>query len=74
MTSIQVRHPISDSAMLPRTLFTAEEVAATLALSESLVRQLTLDGSIACRRIGRLVRYTRDDIEAFVACRDERSY
>lgn len=74
VTSVQENHTRSDSTLLPRTLFTADEVAVTLALSESLVRQLTLDGSITCRRIGRLVRYTRDDIEAFVARRDERPY
>ena len=64
----------TDSALLPRALFTAEEVADALAVSQSLVRQLTLDGSIACRRIGRLVRYTKADIDAFVTCRDEQSY
>lgn len=56
---------------LTRALFTAEEVADALAISETLVRQLTLAGDIPCRRIGRLVRYAPDDIAAFVRkCND----
>jgi excisionase family DNA binding protein len=62
------------SSTLPRALFTAEEVAESLAVSESLVRQLTLTGDIPCRRIGRLVRYTPSDIDAFVAQYDTRGY
>lgn len=61
-------------AALSRTLFTADEVAASLAVSETLVRQLTLAGEIPCRRIGRLVRYAASDVEAFVARCDERGY
>lgn len=60
--------------VMPRALFTADEVAAALAVSETLVRQLTLNGDIPCRRIGRLVRYTIEDITAFVDSIDERSY
>lgn len=74
VTTSELSFERSGAALLPRTLFTAEEVASSLALSESLVRQLTLEGSITCRRIGRLVRYAKDDIDAFVASRDERSY
>lgn len=59
---------------LARALFTAEEVAAALAVSETLVRQLTLCGDLPCRRIGRLVRYTAADIEAFVHSFDARGY
>ena len=61
-------------AVLPRALFTAEEVAKALSVSKTLVRQLTVDGVISCRRIGRLVRYAQDDIDAFIDARDERSY
>lgn len=50
---------------LPRALFTAEEVARCLAISPTLVRQLTSTGDLRCRRIGRLVRYTHADITAF---------
>jgi excisionase family DNA binding protein len=59
---------------MPRALFTADEVADALAVSETLVRQLTLNGDIPCRRIGRLVRYTIEDITAFVDSIDERGY
>ncbi|MDP2013740.1 MAG: helix-turn-helix domain-containing protein [Actinomycetota bacterium] len=59
---------------LSRSLFTAEEVALALAVSETLVRQLTLSGDIPCRRIGRLVRYAQADVDAFVSRCDERGY
>lgn len=59
---------------LNRVLLTAEEVARALAVSTTLVRQLTLGGDIPCRRIGRLVRYTPADIESFVHGFDERGY
>jgi excisionase family DNA binding protein len=59
---------------LTRSLFTAEEVAQALAVSETLVRQLTLSGHIPCRRIGRLVRYAQTDVDAFVNRCDERGY
>jgi len=59
---------------LSRSLFTAEEVAQALAVSETLVRQLTLAGDIPCRRIGRLVRYAQADVDAFVSRCDERGY
>lgn len=59
---------------LPRSLFTAEEAAAALSVSETLVRQLTLTGELPCRRIGRLVRYAPADIEAFVTRCDQQGY
>jgi excisionase family DNA binding protein len=59
---------------LARFLFTAEEVAQALAVSTTLVRQLTLSGDLPCRRIGRLVRYTTADIESFVHSFDDRGY
>jgi excisionase family DNA binding protein len=59
---------------LPRSLFTAAEAAAALSVSETLVRQLTLTGDLPCRRIGRLVRYTHADIEAFVTRCDQQGY
>jgi excisionase family DNA binding protein len=65
--------PLSASVM-PRALFTAEEVADALVISETLVRQLTLDGELPCRRIGRLVRYTITDIEMFIASREQHRY
>ncbi len=59
---------------LPRALFTAEEVAHCLAISPTLVRQLTSAGDLPCRRIGRLVRYTLADINRFVGSRDLESH
>ncbi len=70
----QVMEPTSTSSAMPRALFTAEEVADALVISETLVRQLTLDGELPCRRIGRLVRYTIADIEMFIASREEHRY
>ncbi len=35
--------------------------------------QLTLCGDLPCRRIGRLVQYTEEDIEAFVQGLDDRA-
>lgn len=58
------------SAMHPRMLWTAEEVADALAVSVTLVRQLTLEGALPCRRIGRLVRYATSDIEFFITARE----
>ncbi|MCF8527291.1 MAG: helix-turn-helix domain-containing protein [Candidatus Nanopelagicales bacterium] len=64
----------SGAPSLARFLFTAEEVAQALAVSTTLVRQLTLSGDLPCRRIGRLVRYTTADIESFVHSFDDRGY
>ena len=63
-----------DRLSLGRALFTAGEVAEALAVSKTLVRQLTLAGDIPCRRIGRLVRYTASDIEEFVHRFESRGY
>ncbi|MCX6431387.1 MAG: helix-turn-helix domain-containing protein [Actinobacteria bacterium] len=65
---------VAPAPSLERFLFTAEEVAQALAVSTTLVRQLTLSGDLPCRRIGRLVRYTTADIESFVHSFDERGY
>ncbi|MEI6363891.1 MAG: helix-turn-helix domain-containing protein [Actinomycetes bacterium] len=59
---------------MPRALYTADEVADALCISETLVRQLTIDGEIPCRRIGRLVRYTPSDVAFFVARREDHGY
>lgn len=65
---------IGDAAApsLARFLFMAEEFAWALAVSTTLVRQLTLSGDLPCRRIGRFVRYTTADIESFVHSFDDR--
>ena len=61
-------------AGMPRVLFTAEETAQSLAISESLIRQLTLFAELPCKRIGRLVRYTASDLEEFVYRFDSPGY
>jgi len=66
--------PPVPTAGLSRALFTAEEVAGALAISETLVRQLTLAGELPCRRIGRLVRYAPEDLASFVHQCDQRDY
>lgn len=72
MSAVASEHP--STAELPRALFTAEEVATALAISETLVRQLTLEGALPCRRIGRLVRYAQADIDTFVCSKEARRF
>ena len=62
--TVREAHPIQGMWL------TAEEVADALAVSVTLVRQLTLEGTLPCRRIGRLVRYATADIEFFIADRE----
>ena len=57
-----------------RRLYRVEEVADILAMSKSTVRALTARGDLPCRRIGRLVRYSRDDIDFFVSSRQDFPY
>lgn len=64
----------SEAIATGRALFTADEVADALAISTRLVRQLTTQGDLPCRRIGRLVRYAQGDIDAFVATREAHPY
>jgi excisionase family DNA binding protein len=65
--------PHASSAM-PRSLFTAEEVADAIAVSEAMVRQLTSNGELPCRRIGRLIRYAQSDIDYFIDGRKSHGY
>ena len=74
MTTNSIIDTATAAAGMPRALFTADEVAEALVISETLVRQLTLEGEIPCRRIGRLVRYTTADIEMFIASREDHGY
>lgn len=62
------------SSGLPRALFTAEEVADAIAVSEAMVRQLTCSGDLPCRRIGRLVRYAQADIDYFIHGRQDHTF
>lgn len=43
---------------------TATEVAKLLALPKSTVYELARRGELPCARLGRTVRFVRDDIEA----------
>lgn len=62
------------TGVLPRALFTAEEVADAIAVSEAMVRQLTTSGDLPCRRIGRLVRYAQADIDYFISGRQDHTF
>lgn len=64
----------ANGPLLDRVLFTAQEVAESMSISTSMVRQLTVCGDLPCRRIGRLVRYTRDDVQTYIDGLDERGY
>jgi excisionase family DNA binding protein len=45
-------------------VMTAAEVAALLALPKSTVYQLARRGALPCARLGRTLRFLRDEIEA----------
>ena len=54
---------------MPETIaYTAEQVADLLNLSVKTVRRHTTDGWFPCHRIGkRAIRYTRADIDSYLA-------
>ena len=66
--------PALVTSALPRALFTAEEVADAIAVSEAMVRQLTCSGDLPCRRIGRLIRYAQADIDYFINGRQNHGF
>jgi excisionase family DNA binding protein len=45
-------------------VMTASEVAVMLALTKSTVYELARRGELPCARLGRAVRFLRDDVEA----------
>ena len=47
-------------------LLLAAEVAEQLRITEEHVYRLARRGDLPCRRVGRLVRFTKSDIERFV--------
>lgn len=51
----------------PSMLLTAREAAAFLRISERKLWSLTKAHEIRCVRIGRAVRYSPDDVEAYIA-------
>ena len=50
----------------PKLLLTAKQAAAALAISERLLWSLTNCHEIPCVRIGRAVRYSPDDLAAWI--------
>jgi excisionase family DNA binding protein len=48
-------------------LLTVEEVAATLAVSERMVRRMAGDGRLAPTKVGKFLRFHPDDVEAYIA-------
>ena len=51
-------------------IYTAQQVAEVLQVGLRTVERLTASGELPCRRIGRLVRYTPDDIQALIASKE----
>jgi excisionase family DNA binding protein len=49
-----------------RLLLTPRQAAAALSISERTLWQLTRDRALPCVRIGRSVRYARNDLLAFI--------
>ena len=72
MSSQVTEHVTADER--PQGLFTADDVAAALQISKTLVRQLTIGGAIPCRRIGRLVRYTQSDVNVFINSKEAHPF
>lgn len=47
-------------------LYTIQDVAAILAISEEHTRRLTREGKLRGRKFGRVWRFTEEDLEAFI--------
>lgn len=56
---------VETSEISPPRFLTVKEVANYLRISERKLWELTNKGEIPCRRIGRLVRYDRYDLDAW---------
>jgi len=54
---------------LDRRLLTARDVATLLCVPVSTVYELTRSGRLPCLRIGRAVRFSKEDLEAHLAAR-----
>lgn len=57
-----------------RFAYTAAEVAEMLALSEVQIRRHTAAGLLPCHRIGRSVRYTREDVQNYLSLFEPGDY
>lgn len=52
---------------LPRAALSADEAAAYLGFSLSTIHRLTRAGELAHVRVGRLIRFRREDLDSFLA-------
>lgn len=57
-----------------RIAYTSKEVASLLGVSINTIRRATDEGLLPCRRLGRLVRYTREDIQAYLDAHRDCGY
>ena len=58
---------VRDMTPTPEPLLTTDQVADLLQISRRSVERLEESGRLASVRIGRLVRYRREDVEALIA-------
>lgn len=49
-----------------RGLFTVDDVADALRISVRTLRRATTCGTLPCHRLGRAIRYTRNDIDVYL--------
>ncbi len=70
-SSALTRQPSLDGVPTPATglLLRSRDASRALAISERTLWALTQRGEIPCIRIGRSVRYSRADLEAYIAAR-----
>lgn len=57
----------------PVLLMTARDASRSLAISERQLWQRTKDGEIPCVRIGRSVRYSPADLQAWIDAQKEKA-
>lgn len=57
----------SDSLKAERGLYTVDDVAEALRVSVRTLRRATTCGFLPCHRLGRVIRYTRDDVDVYLA-------
>lgn len=57
----------SNDTQVERLLLSSKEVAQMLGISERTLFTMTKDGRIDCVRIGSAKRYSREQVDAFIA-------
>jgi len=57
----------ADPLKAERGLYTVDDVADVLGVSGRTLRRATTCGTLPCHRLGRAVRYTRDDVDVYLA-------